>query len=274
MARSRRPHRNRCHRRVTNRPRSSPPLVCWRPASHRFRGTLLQLGAQQKHSVGHPSRPQCGRFLDRSVRLTPACSLLGSDWRRNTRHSREGGGMRSHLYQPNDLQGSSSSSGTSATASRVRGCLRPVATLVSLPPPHGSPRQQCCPEPAPSLPRPRSRRHRPHPHPATATPPAGAPAIDRPETAMLEAPGRQARPLGRHTPSRRESHGLGTPHADRRRRDRALGTPTGGASAWGSALSRRPLGVDERAAHGSSAPPVTPAQPVWRSPQHNLGQVL
>ena len=33
-----------------------------------------------------------------AVRSTPACSLLGSDWRRNIRHSREGGGMRSYLY--------------------------------------------------------------------------------------------------------------------------------------------------------------------------------
>jgi hypothetical protein len=37
VARSRRPHRNPCHCRVTNRPRPSPPRVCWGPASHRFR---------------------------------------------------------------------------------------------------------------------------------------------------------------------------------------------------------------------------------------------
>lgn len=38
------------------------------------------------------------RFLARSVRSTPACSLRGSDARRNTRRSRKGGGMRSKLY--------------------------------------------------------------------------------------------------------------------------------------------------------------------------------
>ena len=99
VARSRRPHRNPCHCRVTNRPCSSPPLVCWGPASHRFRSNLSYVGPREKPSVGHPVRPQSGGFLRRSVRSTPACSLLGSDWRRNTRHSREGGGMRSSLYQ-------------------------------------------------------------------------------------------------------------------------------------------------------------------------------
>src|SRR6056297_1408781 len=98
VARSRRPHRNRCHCRVTNRPRSSPTLVCWGPASHRFRSSFRDVGPQQKYSVGHPVRPQSGGFLPRSVRSTPACSLLGSDRGRTTRHSREGGGMRSYLY--------------------------------------------------------------------------------------------------------------------------------------------------------------------------------
>jgi len=98
VARSRRPHRNRCHCRVTNRPRSPPPLVCWGPASHRFRSSFYYVGPRQKPSVGHPVRPQCGGLSLLSVRSTPACSLLGSDSRRNTRHSREGGGMRSYLY--------------------------------------------------------------------------------------------------------------------------------------------------------------------------------
>jgi hypothetical protein len=74
-----RPHRNPCHCRVTNRPRSSPPLVCWGPASHRFRSKLRSVGPRQKRSVGHPVRPQSGGFPHQSVRSTPACSLLGSD---------------------------------------------------------------------------------------------------------------------------------------------------------------------------------------------------
>jgi len=32
-------------------------------------------------------------------RSTPACSLVGSDWCRNTDLSQEGEGMRSYLYQ-------------------------------------------------------------------------------------------------------------------------------------------------------------------------------
>ena len=98
VARSRRPHRDRCHCRVTDRPRSSPPLVCWGPASHRFRSGFYYVGPQQKPSVSHPIRPQYGGLYPLSVRSTPACSLLGSDWCRNTRHSQEGGGMRSPLY--------------------------------------------------------------------------------------------------------------------------------------------------------------------------------
>jgi hypothetical protein len=54
VARSRRPHRNRCHCRVANRPRPSPPLVCWGPASHRFHSSFRHVGPQQKYSVGHP----------------------------------------------------------------------------------------------------------------------------------------------------------------------------------------------------------------------------
>jgi hypothetical protein len=78
VARSRRPHRDRCHRRVTDRPCSSPPPVCWGPASHRFRSSFSYVGPRQKPSVGHPVWPQYGGFLRRSVRSTPACSLLGS----------------------------------------------------------------------------------------------------------------------------------------------------------------------------------------------------
>ena len=62
VARSRRPHRNPCHRRVTNRPRSSPPLVCWGPASHRFRSNFQYIGPQEKRSVGHPIGPRYGGF--------------------------------------------------------------------------------------------------------------------------------------------------------------------------------------------------------------------
>jgi hypothetical protein len=44
VTRSRRSHRNPCHRCVTNRPYPSPPLVCWGPASHRFRRKLTYVG--------------------------------------------------------------------------------------------------------------------------------------------------------------------------------------------------------------------------------------
>ena len=66
----------------------------------------------------------------------------------------------------------------------------------------------------------------------------------------------------RTTPGVKRSHKLRLPHADRRRRDHALGTPTGVVSAWGSALPRRPLGVSSRAAQGSTATAVTTTQPV------------
>jgi len=71
VARSRRPHRNRCHRRVTNRPRSSPPLICWGPASHRFRSSFQYIGPRQKRSPGQPDWPQYGGFLRRSARSPP-----------------------------------------------------------------------------------------------------------------------------------------------------------------------------------------------------------
>jgi len=85
VARSRRPHQNRCHCRVTNRPRSPLPLVCWGPASHRFRSTFSYVGPQRKRSAGHPVQPQSSGLSCLSVRLTPACSLLGSD--RASEHS-------------------------------------------------------------------------------------------------------------------------------------------------------------------------------------------
>jgi hypothetical protein len=65
VARSRRPHQNRCHRRVTDRPCSSPPRVCWGPASHRFRSSFSYVGPRQNPSVGHPVRPQSGGFVPR-----------------------------------------------------------------------------------------------------------------------------------------------------------------------------------------------------------------
>jgi hypothetical protein len=79
VARSRRPHRNRCYHRVTNRPRSLPPRVCWGPTSHRFRSSFRHVRPQQKYSVGNPVRPQSSGFLPQNVRSTLACSLLGSD---------------------------------------------------------------------------------------------------------------------------------------------------------------------------------------------------
>ena len=78
VARSRRPHRNPCHCRVTNRPRSSPPLVCWGPASHRFRRKVGPLGHKKTFGWASSSATVL-RFLGRSVRSTPACSFLGSD---------------------------------------------------------------------------------------------------------------------------------------------------------------------------------------------------
>jgi len=99
VARSRRLHRNPCHCRVTNRPCSSPPLLCWGPASHRFRSRFRDDGPQQNRSAGHPVRPRPGGLLSQSVRSPPARSFLGSDRCRTPRHSREGGGMRSYLYQ-------------------------------------------------------------------------------------------------------------------------------------------------------------------------------
>ena len=78
VARSRRPHRNPCHCRVTNRPRSSPPLVYWGPASHRFRRKVGPLGHKKTFGWASSSATVL-RFLGRSVRSTPACSFLGSD---------------------------------------------------------------------------------------------------------------------------------------------------------------------------------------------------
>jgi hypothetical protein len=71
VARSRRPHRNRCHCRVTNRPRSSPPLVCWGPASHRFRSGFRYVGPRQKYSVGHPVRPRSSGLCPPGVSARP-----------------------------------------------------------------------------------------------------------------------------------------------------------------------------------------------------------
>jgi hypothetical protein len=99
VTRSRRSHRNPCHRCVTNRPYPSPPLVCWGPASHRFRRRSRYVGPQQKRSVGHPVRPQDGGFsAGVSARPPPVRSSVPTGCR-NTRHSQEGGGMRSYLYQ-------------------------------------------------------------------------------------------------------------------------------------------------------------------------------
>ena len=50
VARSRRSHRNQCLCRVTNRLRSSLPLVCWGPASHRFRSDFCYVRPRQKPS--------------------------------------------------------------------------------------------------------------------------------------------------------------------------------------------------------------------------------
>jgi len=95
VARSMRPRRNPCHHRANHHWFASP---CGSgTASHRFRSTLCYTGPQKTFSMGHPIRPtsvDCGRC----VRSTPTCSLLGSDRCRNTRHSREGGGMRSYLH--------------------------------------------------------------------------------------------------------------------------------------------------------------------------------
>ena len=98
VARSRRPHRDRCHCRVTDRPRSSPPLVCWGPASHRFRSNLRYVGPRQKPSVGHPVRSQSGGFVPGVSARPPSVRSSVPTERRNTRHSRKGGGMRSYLY--------------------------------------------------------------------------------------------------------------------------------------------------------------------------------
>jgi hypothetical protein len=98
VARSRRPRRNPCHRRVTNRPCSLLPLVCWGPASHRFRSSFRYVGARQKRSVGHPVRPLYGGFsAGVSAQPPPVRSSVPTGCR-NIRHSREGGGMRSYLY--------------------------------------------------------------------------------------------------------------------------------------------------------------------------------
>jgi len=138
VARSRRPHRNPCHCRVTNRPRSSPPLVCWDPASHRFHSSL-PCGGPSKTFGRSPSSATARWFFPQSVCSTPACSLLilsdrafrnrcfprmplsvdlqserqsgiyvhlsdsiSSHWYRNTPRLRDGRGMRSYLYQALD----------------------------------------------------------------------------------------------------------------------------------------------------------------------------
>jgi hypothetical protein len=98
VARSRRPHRNPCHCRVTDRQRSSPPLVCWGPASHRFRSRPKYVGPRQKRSVGHPVRPQYGGFSQGVSAQPPPVRSSVPTRCRNTPHSPEGGGMRSYLY--------------------------------------------------------------------------------------------------------------------------------------------------------------------------------
>jgi hypothetical protein len=123
VARSRRPHRNRCHCRVTNRPRSSPPLVCWGPASHQFRSSSQYVGPQQKHSVGHPVRPLSGGFFLRVPAQPPPVRSLVPTERRNTRRSREGGGMRSYLYQARKTW-----RGLSASTSRPQSTVSPNAS--------------------------------------------------------------------------------------------------------------------------------------------------
>ena len=99
MARSMRPHRQPSHRRGWSVPYPPLPLV--------FRGRPLSTGvASSNRAYNGLNEPivdiQHGHRRSKSgsvVRSIPACSLLGSDRCRNTRHSREDGGMRSRLYQ-------------------------------------------------------------------------------------------------------------------------------------------------------------------------------
>ena len=99
VARSMRPHHQLSHRRGWTVPSPPLPLV--------VRGRPLSTGvAVYKRCYSGLNEPMVdirhGNRHSKSgsvVRSTPACSLLGSDWCRNTRRSREGGGMRSVLYQ-------------------------------------------------------------------------------------------------------------------------------------------------------------------------------
>jgi len=98
VARSTRPHHQPSHRRGRSVPHPPLPLV--------FRGRPLSTGVvwitcgynvlnQPMVDIQHGHRHS---KFGGAVRSIPACSLLGSDSRRNTPLSPEGGGMRSYLY--------------------------------------------------------------------------------------------------------------------------------------------------------------------------------
>jgi len=95
VARPNRPHRNPCHRRANHR---WPAAPCGSgPASHRFRSTLYYTGPQKNGCGGKSDSHRPESVSKLSARPPPVRSSVPTE-RRNARHSREGGGIRSCLY--------------------------------------------------------------------------------------------------------------------------------------------------------------------------------
>ena len=92
VARSTRPHQNPCHRRA-NHGWLTPLVVRGRHLTDSVAPTATR---DHKKRLRWEIRGLPSVVRHRCVRLTPACSLLGSDRCRNTRRSREYGGMRSY----------------------------------------------------------------------------------------------------------------------------------------------------------------------------------
>jgi hypothetical protein len=79
---------------------TSPPLICWRPAPHRFRRSIRDVGPRQKRAPGHADQPQSGGFLRG---MSPRSPLFVPRFRLASEHSSLTGGREYALVSVSGL---------------------------------------------------------------------------------------------------------------------------------------------------------------------------